>query len=52
MQALRNSISARILATVLGLGLVAAMLVAAVVFTMEGLRQRTQDLQRASIQAV
>ncbi len=52
MQAFRNSISARILSTVLGLGLVAALLVVAVVFTMEGLRQRTQDLQRASIQAV
>jgi methyl-accepting chemotaxis protein len=52
MRALQNSISARILATVLGLGLVAALLVAASIFTMEGLRQRIQDLQRASIQAV
>jgi methyl-accepting chemotaxis protein len=52
MQALRNSISARILATVLGLGLIGTLLVGASVYTMEGLRQRTQSLQRASLQAV
>jgi methyl-accepting chemotaxis protein len=52
MQALRNSISARILATVLGLGLIGTLLVGASIYTMEGLRQRTQSLQRASLQAV
>lgn len=52
MQAFHKSISARILATVLGLGLVTVFLVGAVIYTMDGLRQRTDDLRRSALQAV
>lgn len=52
MQGFRNSISARVLATVLGLGLVAALLVGAAVLTMDGVRVRTENLQRSALQAV
>ena len=52
MQPFHQSISARILATVLGLGLVAALLVGAAILTMEGLRDRTDNLRRSALQAV
>jgi methyl-accepting chemotaxis protein len=52
MRAFHSSISARILATVLGLGLVAAVLVGAAILSMDGLRARTEALQRATLKAV
>jgi methyl-accepting chemotaxis protein len=52
MRAFHNSISARILATVMGLGLVAAVLVGAAILSMDGLQSRTEALQRATLKAV
>ncbi len=52
MRAFHNSISARILATVMGLGLVAAVLVGAAILSMDGLRSRTEALQRATLKAI
>ena len=52
MQAFHNSLSTRILSTVLGLGLVTALMVGAVVLTMDGLRNRTENLRRSALQAV
>lgn len=52
MQAFRNSISARVLSTVLGLGLVAALMVGAAMLTMDGLRLRAERLQLSALQAV
>ena len=52
MRAFHNTISARVLATVLGLGLVAAVLVGAAILSMDGLRSRTEALQRSTLQAV
>jgi methyl-accepting chemotaxis protein len=52
MQRFRNSISARVLATVLGLGLVAALMVGAAMLTMDGLRLRAERLQLSALQAV
>ena len=52
MQAFRKSISARVLATVLGLSLVGALMVVAAVLTMDGLRTRAESLQSSALQAV
>jgi methyl-accepting chemotaxis protein len=52
MRTFHNSISVRILATVMGLGLVAAVLVGAAILAMDGLRSRTEALQRATLKAV
>jgi methyl-accepting chemotaxis protein len=52
MRAFHNSISARVVATVMGLGLVAAVLVGAAILSMDGLRSRTEALQRATLKAV
>jgi methyl-accepting chemotaxis protein len=52
MHAFRNSISVRVLSTVLGLGLVAALMVGAAMLTMDGLRLRAERLQLSALQAV
>jgi methyl-accepting chemotaxis protein len=52
MQAFRNSISVRVLSTVLGLGLVATLMVGAAMLTMDGLRIRAERLQVSALQAV
>jgi methyl-accepting chemotaxis protein len=52
MQAFRSSISVRVLSTVLGLGVVAAIMVGATMLTMEGLRLRAERLQSSALQAV
>jgi methyl-accepting chemotaxis protein len=52
MRAFHNSISARVVATVMGLGLVAAVLVGAAILSMDGLRSRTELLQKAALKAV
>jgi methyl-accepting chemotaxis protein len=48
----RNSISVRVLSTVLGLGVVAALMVGAAMLTMDGLRLRAERLQSSALQAV
>lgn len=52
MRAFHNSISARVIATVMGLGLVAAVLVGGAILSMDGLRSRTEALQRATLKAI
>jgi methyl-accepting chemotaxis protein len=52
MRAFHNSISARVIATVMGLGLVAAVLVGGAILSMDGLRSRTETLQRATLKAI
>jgi methyl-accepting chemotaxis protein len=52
MQTFRNSISVRVLSTVLGLGLVAIVLIGAAMLTMGGLRHRAERLQLATVQAI
>ncbi len=52
MQAFRTRLSVRILTSVLGLGLVAIVLVGAAIATIEGLRARTEALQRTTLKAI
>jgi methyl-accepting chemotaxis protein len=52
MQVFRNSIPVRVFSTVLGLGLVAALMVGASMLTVDGLRLRIERLQSSALQAL